>query len=64
MSEQIIKELMEKQKELVKKSEKMGYAQGLSDLLNEIQLKDLDGFIVNREMVEELVLILLEKKGK
>ena len=62
MSEDIIKDILEKQKEIVKKAEKAGYSKALSDLWSELQIKELDGFMVSNEMVRDVIEMLMEKK--
>ena len=61
MSDEIIKEILTKQKELVIKSEKAGYVKALSDLLSEMQIRELDGFLPSSELLSEVVQMLLEK---
>jgi hypothetical protein len=62
MNEKIINEILEKQKDLVVKSQKEGYTRALSDMWSELQIRQLDGFIINETMIREVVEMLLEKQ--
>ena len=63
MSEKIIAEILEKQKQLVAKSYHLGYKNALNELLGEVRLKLADGFIISESLVGELMEMLLEKQN-